>query len=59
MPATFKICRCCQTKVPALKRICPVCRVPAIWDAPTAVQIAEVAERIAAREALIQELLAA
>lgn len=57
--ATFKLCRCCGSKakpMPLRKRVCPVCKVPAIWDAPTAEQIAAYEAENTRREALIQEL---
>jgi hypothetical protein len=53
----FKICRCCGTKVGARKRVCPYCRVPALWRAPTEAEIAETAAALERSEQLLQELL--
>lgn len=58
--ATFKICRCCSTKVSLRKRICPVCKVPAIWDRPTdeqqAAHDADWQRRVAFMNKLLEEI---
>jgi hypothetical protein len=37
----FKICRCCGTRASLRARKCKPCGGPAIWDKPTAMQLAE------------------
>jgi ribosomal protein L37E len=55
---TLKFCRCCGTKAFGRKRVCPTCKVPAIWDKATAEQAAAHKARRDDLEALLQELLA-
>jgi len=56
--STLKFCRCCRTKAFGRKRVCPTCKVPAIWDKATPEQVAEQAAHNARMEAFLQKLLA-
>lgn len=56
----IKICRCCGTKAHLRKRVCPQCKVPAIWDRATPEQQAahdeEIRRRVEFAERMLREI---
>jgi hypothetical protein len=54
----MKACNCCNTIVGRLKRVCPSCKVPAIWRPLTEQEAADRAARNARNSKLLDEILA-
>ena len=55
--ANAKVCKCCGTMVKVTKRVCPSCKVPALWRAPTPAECDAVNAKNAKLEATLQELM--